>query len=1567
MKNSSFCHLHLHTDFSILDGLGKASEYAERAKEMKFKYLAITDHGAIDNTINFQNECLKRDIIGIIGCELYLTSYDDFKGKSGHCCVFVKNEIGWRNLCQILSIANLDHFYRKPRIDFNILYDLCEGLVCTTACAGSWLKLKDGIPFFHKLHKKIGGDLYLEIMPHHLDVQDEVNAICLDLHKKTSVKLISTVDAHYVRKEDHLTHDVLLCIQTKTTMDNPNRFRFDFEGSYLQSCDEILENYATRGIIDEKTVKRSLFNTLEIAEKCKDFRIPKHEITLPDYRPFPDLSPKQNLKKLYLDMAEERLGFSLSENKEYRDRAKMEYEVITEKNFETYFLVLYDIVNFCKQNQILTGIGRGSVGGSLLAFILGITEIDPIKYDLIFERFLNRQRNDYPDIDLDVPRHRREEVRQYLVKKYGENCIAGVSTFAYLKGRSVIKDVSRVFGVDLKEVDLFAKSMEQKGEDIVKNAVENSEEGKLFAKKYPKVVDIAQKLEGTVRGCLTGDCYVLTSNGLKKLKDILVGDSVVSHTGQYKRVSNTIMYKNKDEKLLCVRAKFGDASSPIKMTKDHKVLAVKRKMTESYYRWINGDLKRRPTLIYENFKNDDLEWIRADELVIGDVVFTPWIKNREIEDILNIDLSKYFDKYDSDYVFYNTLKKNYISEASLMEKYAISKRAWENTKNGISRTINKVKVEEALKNEGINFEKWRLLKNNNYKEFKVKKFLSFDNDFCEMVGRWIGDGHLSFKSEVNKTYRWGLTFNITEIDELKKYIAYFDRIGIQTSIKDRSKNNAMGLNIYCQGFCRLFADIFSDYHQTSTTKYIPDIFKRLPEDKIKSLISGLIEADGYVSIKRSSETIGTNSMRLKNDIRECLHILKIPSNCTYCKPKEKLFNGKLCLCKENFSIRFSGITIDKNKIREKFPDRNEGFYSQIFEIYETEPESVFDITVDGDNSYVTSNYTVHNSSQHASAVIISKNDLYKSGQCTLRKKDHHTIINWDMNNCEKNGLIKFDLLGLTQLSVIGETIKLVKEIDSVELKITDFLNPDDQEVFSLLSGGDTSGVFQLNTWTMTNYIKKLVINKFDDMIAAVALVRPGASDSGVADEYLLRKHGKTWEPKHPIYEDITKDTYGLIPYQEQIMFMFTRMAGLSFSIADSIRKIIGKKRDVREFDQYKDMFVNGCLKEKTMTKAEALQFWTELEASANYMFNKSHSVGYALLAYITAWLKTHYPAYFYCANLTMGEDDKKDHIVKSAYNCGLEVKLPKVGYSKASTWTVNDNILLAPFSEIKGLGEKQAIEASLEIPQKFKPFSGFYSTPERSKNETKIKKLLTTIGSWDYNEKPKLEVQELFEFPISNDLEVIGKTLLDLCKKKYSEEIIYKIFNGKKYPEIKLIQNVDRDFYEFECNGCSLNGNPFETVFGDKNIMIITEHPSYSDANQNNKLFSCNMANEVLMDLYDIGVNYEDLTIACCTKCFPGKGRKPIDEQKNACAKHLEKEIFHAKPKIILALGRISVEFFNPEARASEFYGKFIWSERYKSFIFYGYSTGFAYIGQDNKMKFKKSLKKFYEMVKRNL
>lgn len=1108
-KNSNFCHLHNHTDKgSLLDGLGTAKGYAERAKEMGFKYLGITDHGSIDNTISFQKECLKNDIQPIIGSELYLTSYNDFKGKSGHCCVFVKNETGWRNLCELLSIANLDHFYRRPRIDFNLLYNFCEGLVVTTACAGSWLKLNQAEQFFIELHKKMKGDLYLEIMPHHIDGQDFINKKCLELNKKTGAKLISTADAHYVKREDHDLHDVLLCVQTKNTMDNPNRFRFDFEGSYLQSWEEMLESYNQRGIVDEKTAKKSLFNTLEIAEKCKDFRIQRKEIHLPDIKPYPELSAKENLKKLCQERFEERLGFGIDEKPEYKERFEMEYDVICSKNFESYFLIVEDLISWMRSQNIVTSPGRGSAAGCLLSYILGITEIEPIRHKLVFERFLNPEREEMPDIDIDIPKHNRDQVKRYIIEKYGENNTAGVSTFSNLKGRSVIRDVSRVYGVSLEDVDVFAKTLEDKGGNVVKKAVTDTEEGKAFESKYPLVVQHAISLEGLYR----------------------------------------------------------------------------------------------------------------------------------------------------------------------------------------------------------------------------------------TAGR------------------------------------------------------------------------------------------------------------------------------------------------------------------------------------------------------------------------------------HAAAAIVSKDNLRKSGQCVLVKRGGEVVINWDMDDAEYSGLMKLDLLGLSQLSIIDECFNLIEETENKKMNIKDFESLDDQEVFSVLSEGNTAGVFQMNTPTMTEYIKEVKINNFEDMSACLALVRPGTKDAGIADEYILRKKGKEYEKKNEIYEDITKDTFSLCIYQENIIFIFTRIAGLSFAVADQIRKIIGKKRDVSEFDKYKDMFVEGCVKNGYFSKSEALQFWTELEASANYLFNKAHSVSYAYLSYVTCWLKIHYPVHFYCANLTRGEADKKTDVVQEAFDIGLKIKLPKIGRSKADKWVADSGFLLAPFSEIKGLGEKQALEISKQEIPKFQPFQGFFKKKDKNEGETKIQFLLNKIKAHDNQARASLEMQELFDFPVSDDLDIVCKTLLDLSKDKYKEKHIKRMYNGKAYGALNLIKDVKRnEDYFFDCRGCSLNGNPFKTVFGDKNIMIVTEHPSYVDFFKNNRLFSCDISNEILMDLYDLGINYEDLTIASAVKCYPGQGKKPVDEHKKACYKVLEEEIKYAEPKLMVMFGRGCVEFFDPEGRPSNYYGKFLWSEKYKCFIFFCYSLGFSFMGADKKYQFKKMLRKFYEMVRRNV
>lgn len=1563
-KNSNFCHLHLHTDKgSLLDGLGKASEYAERAKELGFKYMGITDHGSIDCCIDFQNECLKRDIIPIIGCELYLVSSGDFKGKSGHCCVFIENETGWRNLCEILSIANLEHFYRKPRVDFDILYEKCEGLVITTACAGSWLKLEGAEKFLKKLHKKVGNNnIFLEIMPHNLEVQHEVNDMCLRLHKETGIQLITTTDAHYVKDEDHKIHDVLLAIQTKTTMDNPNRFRFNFDGAHMQTWEEILENYEKIGKIDKLTVKKSLFNTNKIAEKCKDFRIKKREISLPDCNPFPEMDSKKALKKLYTQKAKDRLDIDLNDpiHKEYKDRIEMEYKVICDKNFQMYFLIVCDFIDWCK-NQ---------------GFIVG-----------------------------------------------------------------------------------------------------------------------------PARGCLTNDTIVLTDNGYKPLSSLSAGDNVVSHSGTYNKILNKMKYEVKDENLLKISSFFGYGGDA--MTRDHKVLSIKRGIDERY----RGNKKNKK---YKEFKNNDLSWNEASSLKIGDLMFTPWITNRKIKDIEYFDLSKYFKKYDDEYCYYNVRNKNIDSDLTIRGLYrltGISRNAIQSLKYGRQKTSDKTKqgIISALRKKNISLSDWKNLNGQN--EIRVKRFIKNDKKFLNLIGRWIGDGWISNPGKYRgQTYsKFGLCFCSDEKEDMNYYRDYINSLGFEIAEKKQKGKKLIQWHVYCDGFAKFFADIFSNYKKTSSTKYIPMDFKLLPDHKLKEIIVGLEGADGHVSKASNREWIDTTSKTLKDDIKEVLLYLKIPSSIY---KRDPFYAGKY-LCNTSWKITFSGIKLQK-KDQEGLSTKNPlGYYSRIYKIEEVrDVDYVYDIEVENDNSYLTQNYIVHNSAagsylsyvlgiteidpikhdliferflnperdsypdididipdnkraearqylikkygenhiagistfsylkgksvirdvsrvfnipldevdvfaksledkgteivksgketeegksfykkypeivdiaiklegtvrgkgQHAAGIVVSSQDLTVSGQCNLmsmgKKGEKQNVVNWNLDNAEYLGLMKLDLLGLSQLSIIGESFYLIQKNENKKLNIRDFLDVSDQNIFSSLSRGHTAGVFQMNTRTMTSYIKKLGINNFEDISACLALVRPGAADSGVADEYLLRNSGKQWDKKHTIYEDITKETLGLICYQEQSMFMFTRMAGLPFSVADSIRKIIGKKRDVREFDRYKDMFIEGCLKEKTMTKDEALQFWTELEASANYSFNKSHSVSYAYLSYITAWLKYYYQAYFYSANLTCGSSDKKAQIVKEAYDHGLDLKLPKVGFSDAHKWAVNDGTLIAPFSEIKGLGHSHAIEAAQEKKKQFKQAS-FYVTKERQENETKIRKLLTMVDAWDYNGKPSEYMQEYFDFPISNDVSVIAPTLLKMCKKYYTQEEIYKIYKGKKYPsKLNLIKKYKKpEETNFTCKGCSIQMRPYPTNFGDKTLMIITEHPSYWD-NDKGKLLSCDTSNELLMKLFEMNIYYEDITVATGVKCYPGKGNKPADEHRRTCWVHLMDEIEKAKPKIILSLGK-ACEFFDSEYKISEKAGTFEWSEKHKTFIFYAYSFGYASIDQDKRDKYNMSIKKFVKTIEK--
>jgi len=498
-----FCHLHVHNEYSQLDGVGTADEYAKRAKELGHKYIALTNHGNVDGLIKWQKQNKEHNVIPISGCEIYLVPDATVRKKGEkryHSTILVKNQIGWKNLLKILTYANLQGFYYRPRVDYNFLLDHIEGLVVLSGCVDSFLTSEEGEKFFWKLDEAIREDLYLEVMPHHIKSQYEINRICKKLHEEYNIPLVATNDCHYVDRNQWKLQEVLLAIQKKQKWTDKDRWRFGIKGLYLRSANEMQRMFEKQQIFDDKQIQSAIDMTIEIAEKCSSFEIRK----IPVHLPFPR---NIDLKELKSEDENELLwnlcqtNYRDNWNSVYENRLREEFSLIKEKNFTRYFIIVYELVKWCDENNIMIGPNRGSVGGSLIAYLLGITTIDPIENNLLFSRFISEDRIDYPDIDIDFEKDKRHLVIEHLEELYGKNNVAGVSNFLTMKGRSAIRDVARVFDIPLKEVDGFAKVIEEgKEKGLIERAIEATDEGKKFQKKYPDVVSYAKQLEGQVRG-----------------------------------------------------------------------------------------------------------------------------------------------------------------------------------------------------------------------------------------------------------------------------------------------------------------------------------------------------------------------------------------------------------------------------------------------------------------------------------------------------------------------------------------------------------------------------------------------------------------------------------------------------------------------------------------------------------------------------------------------------------------------------------------------------------------------------------------------------------------------------------------------------------------------------------------------------------------------------------------------------------------------------------------------------------------------------------------------------------
>jgi len=1084
LKNEDFCHLHLHCEYSTLDGFGSPKDFVLEAKRKRFRYLACTDHGNIDGLIKFQTQCEEHKIKHVLGAELYIVpSLEEIKTKRGHILILIKDIVGWRNICRLLSFANLKGFYYKPIITFDQLLKHHKGLIVSTACLQSFVNIDKQNKFLSNLNDCLGEDLYFEVMPNKLKRQITFNRNIIALAKYYGRQIIATNDCHYPKKEDWKAQEVLLAIQRKAKWADKDRFKFSIRDLHLKTAEEM-----RRGLLKISAYRKQyIYNTMEVAYKCYEFRIKQRKIKLPDAKIPRGYNESEYMEEICKAALKDKFGDNKKQYRKYYKRFREEFKLIKEKKFIKYFLIVKELIDWCKKNNIMVGPGRGSVGGSLIAYLMGITSVDPIRYGMLFSRFISKDRIDYPDIDIDFEHTKRPLVRKHLEEKYGEKRIAGVSSFNRMKSRAVIRDIGRVFEINAREVDEFAKVIDPTEEGGIQKAIEETEEGKEFYRKYKRYVDLAKQLEGQIRGY----------------------------------------------------------------------------------------------------------------------------------------------------------------------------------------------------------------------------------------------------------------------------------------------------------------------------------------------------------------------------------------------------------------------------------------------------------------------------SKHAAALIVSKRRLDRDYRCNLVKRSDLLDINWEKNDAEYVGLMKLDILGIRLLSILSKTRELIKENHKTDIIFED-IDLEDEKVFNEMNQGNTVGVFQLGTWATTSLIKEVKIDKFLDIAAIISLVRPGPMNSGMADEYIKRKREMKWERKHPKYERILKDTYGVIAYQEQVMKIINQIAGLPYHVADEIRKIIGKKRDAKEFRPYKRKFIQGCLKKGYLSKQEAIEFWRGLEKHAKYSFNLSHAVEYAMLAYWCSWLKYYYPTEFICSSLTFTTDkSKKNELVEEAYRLNLELIMPKCfPPTDPIKWIAKDNKLYIPFIEVKGFGEVKSRKA-MDIQIK----SSFLETKkEIVKHNGKFGEILEKLKAYD-NGMPIINehIKSLFDFRLPfHTLETfpelkkrIGQIKEEDFKKLIDGDI--KILSKSKRKLLRKVRWSDTDRMKFlkrvsKCKKCALRKQceaPVRPSIGIYNAMIIGEAPGFKEDQEGIGFYEhARSGSLVWSSLARRGYRRRQFHVTNIVKCFPSITKTPTPEYVNACRRLLNEEFRRIKPIVTLAFGNTCRYFFtNIQEGITQISGKVEWNEDLKTFI----------------------------------
>src|SRR5271156_2482728 len=514
---AEFTHLHLHTDYSLLDGACDVDKLAAHLSNLGQTSAAMTDHGNIFGAVHFFDAMKKKDLKPILGCELYICQNADHRAegngdKYNHLLVLAENEAGYRNLVRLTSEAALHGFYKKPRVSKDFLSRHAEGLIGFSGClagevnqhlmAGKYDDAKRTAGTFQEMFGK--GNFFLEVQDHGLAPDKAVCDALFKMERELNIPLIATNDSHYVAADDSRAHEILLCVQTAGSMNDPKRFKFDTQEFYIKSAEEMLRTFSQNPEVCTRTmqfIERCNLKMTKVDNPFPDFEVPAGE-TLDSY--FDQVCRKGLEMRLETAVAHLRdRGLLKKTIPEYHARLDRELNIIKQMKFPGYFMITWDFIRYAREQNIPVGPGRGSAAGSLVAYVMQITDIDPLQNELLFERFLNPERVSMPDIDIDFCMNRRGEVIEYVTRKYGREQVAQIITFNTMAARAAIKDVGRALDLPYGEVDRVAKMVPATiGVTITKALEEQPELAKIYASdpQIRELIDTAKKLEGLVRG-----------------------------------------------------------------------------------------------------------------------------------------------------------------------------------------------------------------------------------------------------------------------------------------------------------------------------------------------------------------------------------------------------------------------------------------------------------------------------------------------------------------------------------------------------------------------------------------------------------------------------------------------------------------------------------------------------------------------------------------------------------------------------------------------------------------------------------------------------------------------------------------------------------------------------------------------------------------------------------------------------------------------------------------------------------------------------------------------------------